>query len=202
MQKCLLICSVCFTAFWRGIQEWILEIMTEFLQSPMWKNPIITFVEEKCAVFESTEENRLEYTKIHNEFKRLIESRLEAYIQDLGISHQDFVLAWSRAQKRIHQSLLQQIMAVEDFVLFKKMMVKRNIAMNKEAIRQMEAKGRQVNRIQQAANQESSDEEGSESEEDEQDEEEMIRRAMEESKKTAEAEEAGRKAAAEEEAKA
>ena len=76
--------------------------MTEFLQSPMWKNPIITFVEEKCAVFESTEENRLEYTQIHNEFKRLIESRLEAYIQDLGISHQDFVLAWSRAQKRIH----------------------------------------------------------------------------------------------------
>ena len=39
-------------------------------------------------------------------------------------------------------------MAVEDFMLFKKMMVKRNIAMNKEAIRQMEAKGRQVNRIQ------------------------------------------------------
>ena len=54
--------------------------MTEFLQSPMWKNPIISFVEEKCCVFESTEENRLEYTTIHNEFKRLIESRLEAYI--------------------------------------------------------------------------------------------------------------------------
>lgn len=67
--------------------------MTEFLQSPLWKNPIINFVEEKCMVFESTEENRLEYTTIHSEFKRLIESKLEAYIQDLGISQQDFVMA-------------------------------------------------------------------------------------------------------------
>mmetsp|Transcript_4809 Transcript_4809/g.5863 ORF Transcript_4809/g.5863 Transcript_4809/m.5863 type:complete len:140 (+) Transcript_4809:198-617(+) len=127
--------------------EWILEIMTEFLQSPMWKNPIISFVEEKCIVFENTDENRLEYTDIHSQFKRLVESKLGAYIQDLGISQQDFVVAWSRAQKRIHKSLLQQIMAVEDFMLFKKMMVNRNIAMNKEAMRQMQAKGRSTNRI-------------------------------------------------------
>lgn len=86
--------------------EWILEIMTEFLQSPMWKNPIISFVEEHCVVFENTEENRLDYTEVHNKFKRLVESRLEAYIQDLGISSKDYVLAWSRAQKRIHKSLL------------------------------------------------------------------------------------------------
>ena len=54
--------------------------MTEFLQSPVWKNPIINFVEEKCLIFENTEENRLEYTVAHNDFKRMIESKLEAYI--------------------------------------------------------------------------------------------------------------------------
>ena len=175
-----------------------MEIMTEFLQSPMWKNPIISFVEQNCVVFENTEENRLEYTEIHTKFKRLVESRLEAYIQDLGISQADYVKAWSRAQKRIHKSLLQQIMAVEDFVLFKKMMVNRNIAMNKEAMRQMQAKGRQTNRISQAVAQESSEEDESE-----EDEEAMMKRVMEESQKTAEADEARRKAlAAAEEAKA
>ena len=56
-------------------------------------------------------------------------------------------MAQSRASKRIHKSLLQQIMAVEDFGLFKKMMVNRNIQMNKEAIRQMQAKGAQTNRV-------------------------------------------------------
>lgn len=54
--------------------------MTEYLQSPIWKNPIISFVEEKCTVFEDTEENRLEYTQIHSEFKKLVEFKLEAYI--------------------------------------------------------------------------------------------------------------------------
>ena len=93
--------------------------MTEFLQSPLWKNPIISFVEENCLVFEDTEENRLEYTEIHTRFKRLVENKLEAYIQDLGITQADFVTAYSKASKRIHKNLLAQIMAVEDFVLFK-----------------------------------------------------------------------------------
>ena len=47
-------------------------------------------------------------------------------------------MAQQQASKRIHKSLLQQILAVEDFVLFKQMMVNKNIQMNKEAIRQME----------------------------------------------------------------
>ncbi len=54
--------------------------MAEFLQSPLWKNSIINFVEEKCVVFEDEEENRLEYTEIHGQFKRLVESKIEAYI--------------------------------------------------------------------------------------------------------------------------
>ena len=36
---------------------------------------------------------------------------------------------------------------MEDFVLFKKMMVNKNIQMNKEALRQMQAKGGQTNHI-------------------------------------------------------
>merc|ERR1712060_201564 len=73
--------------------EWILEIMTEYLQSPLWKNDIVSFVEENCCVFENTEENRLDYTDVHNRFKELVERKLEAYIQDLGISPSDFVKA-------------------------------------------------------------------------------------------------------------
>jgi len=53
----------------------------------------------------------------------------------LGISQSDFVMAQQSASKRIHKSLLQQILAVEDFVLFKQMMVNKNIQMNKEAMR-------------------------------------------------------------------
>ena len=59
-------------------------------------------------------------------------------------------MAQQSASKRIHKSLLQQILAVEDFVLFKQMMVNKNIQMNKEAMRQMQSKGQGTNRISQA----------------------------------------------------
>ena len=75
-------------------------------------------------------------------------------------------------------------MAVEDFVLFKQMMVNRNIQMNKQAMKQMEAKGKTTSKIAQAVqNQESSSEEESE------DEEEMMRKAIEASEQSAKAEE-------------
>ena len=55
-------------------QEWILDIIAEYLQSPIWKNPIVEFIDENCIIFEDAEENRLEYTDIHQKFKKLIES--------------------------------------------------------------------------------------------------------------------------------
>ena len=55
-------------------QEWILDIIAEYLQSPIWKNPIIEFIDENCIIFEQTEENRLEYTDVHGRFKKLVET--------------------------------------------------------------------------------------------------------------------------------
>ena len=63
-----------------GDREWILEIIQDYLMSPVWKNPIVNFVEENCIYFEEGEENSLEHTEIHNRFKSLIEKNLEAFI--------------------------------------------------------------------------------------------------------------------------
>ena len=49
-----------------NVQEWILDSVTEFLKSPIWKNPIIQYIDENCIVFDNEEENKLEYTNIHN----------------------------------------------------------------------------------------------------------------------------------------
>ena len=40
--------------------------MTEYLKSPVWKNPILSFIDEYCASFDTEDENKLEYTAIHN----------------------------------------------------------------------------------------------------------------------------------------
>ena len=77
------------------------------MASPVWKNPIIEFIDENCIIFEDSEENRLEYTDIHMKFKKLVETQLEAYIQDLGISQQDFLATCAKAAKKLHKSILQ-----------------------------------------------------------------------------------------------
>jgi len=37
-----------------------------FLRSPRWKVPVMTFLDENCLAFDNEEENKLEFTGIHN----------------------------------------------------------------------------------------------------------------------------------------
>ena len=98
----------------------------------------MNFVEKHCMLFEDEEENRLEYTDIHMQFKSLIEGQLEAFIQDLGITQGTFMEACAKAESKIHEELLTQIVAVDDFMLFKQIMVQRNRAMTQEAMNEIQ----------------------------------------------------------------
>ena len=54
---------------------------------------------------------------------------------ELGVSEEQFVEACEKAQANpIHKKIVDQIMAVENFVAFKKLMVKRNEELNRQAI--------------------------------------------------------------------
>ena len=70
-----------------------------FLRSPRWKTPVMSFLDEKCIAFDGEDENKLEFTTIHNvsffytitllkEFKKLVESLLEELMADLGVTDQ------------------------------------------------------------------------------------------------------------------
>ena len=37
-----------------------------FLRSPRWKVPVMSFLDEKCLGFDDEDENKLEFTGIHN----------------------------------------------------------------------------------------------------------------------------------------
>ena len=53
------------TSLTNSLQEWMLDSIAEYLKSPAWKNPIIDFIDHHCQVFDAEDENKLEYTKIH-----------------------------------------------------------------------------------------------------------------------------------------
>jgi hypothetical protein len=46
-------------------KDWFFDIIINFLRSPRWKTPIMSFLDEHCIIFDSEDENKLEYTIKH-----------------------------------------------------------------------------------------------------------------------------------------
>ena len=56
-------------------------------------------------------------------------------MNELGVTDQQFVEACHRAEKNpVHKKIVDQILAVENFMAFKRLMVKRNQELNRQAI--------------------------------------------------------------------
>jgi len=108
---------------------------------------MLTFIEENCLVFDNEDENKFEYTKLHNvfliyclfyqkEFKNLFEKLFGELLTDLGITEEQFVKACEDADKKEeNKKYITQILSVDDFLTFKSMMHKRNIELNEQAMK-------------------------------------------------------------------
>ncbi|XP_074944240.1 cilia- and flagella-associated protein 36 [Phalacrocorax aristotelis] len=120
-----------------GDVEWVVDTIAGFLQGPAWSIPILEFMEQKCEVFDDEEESKLSYTEIYQEYQALVEKLLEDYLKEVGINEEKFQEAFSSPFAKTHtsQAILQTVLAAEDFRLFKKLMVQKNIEMQLQAIR-------------------------------------------------------------------
>lgn len=91
----------------------------------------MSFLDEYCIIFDNEEENKLEYTKIHSDFKNLVEELIGELIAELGVTQEQFMEACEKsASNPIHKKIVDQIVAVDNFVAFKKLMCKRNHELN------------------------------------------------------------------------
>jgi hypothetical protein len=118
-----------------GENDWFFDIIINFLRSPRWKAPIMSFLDEHCIIFDNEDENKLEYTPIHSEFKKIVEDLIGELIAELGVTQEIFMQACSSAEGNpIHKKIVDQIVAVDNFVAFKKLMCKRNAELNKQAM--------------------------------------------------------------------
>jgi len=71
--------------------DWFFDVIIGFLRSPRWKTPVMSFLDDQCIAFDGEEENKLEFTSIHNAFKKLVEELLEELMTDLGVTDDQFV---------------------------------------------------------------------------------------------------------------
>ena len=84
------------------------------------------FIDAKCLVFDDDEENKLEFTVLHNEFKDLVEGLLSDFLAELGVTPERFadVVERASAEKESGDFVATSILTVDDFLQFKAMMVR------------------------------------------------------------------------------
>lgn len=130
-----------------------------FLRSPRWKTPVMSFLDEHCIVFDKEEENKLEFTDIHKvtfthplthslqQFKKMVEDLLAELMAELGVTDEQFVDACKKASSSpIHKKIVDQIMAVDNFQAFKRLMIKRNAELTVQAEAMMSSKPEATNK--------------------------------------------------------
>ncbi|XP_061600763.1 cilia- and flagella-associated protein 36 isoform X2 [Cololabis saira] len=117
--------------------EWIVESIVGYLGSPEWVIPVTDFMENKCTVFDDEDENKLSYTEIHKQYKKLVEKLLENYMQEVGINEPQFLQACTSpfAKSQTLQSVFQPVLATDDFQIFRSLMVQKNMELQLQALR-------------------------------------------------------------------
>jgi len=116
--------------------DWIFDAVMQFFNSPEWDTPIMNFIDDKCIQFDNADENKLEYTMVHQSFVELIDQTLGTFLTRLGISEEEFVEACEKARssRSINSQVVGQLQSMDDFLAFKKLMVKRNLALELEVM--------------------------------------------------------------------
>lgn len=116
--------------------DWIFDFVLQFLESDKFDASVMDFVDEKCFVFDSEEENKFIYTDIHKEFKDHIEALISSNLGELGITTELFYESCEKGRNKrdVNKAVFERMIAMDDFQTFKKIMVKRNVELQLEAM--------------------------------------------------------------------
>ncbi|XP_015433268.1 PREDICTED: cilia- and flagella-associated protein 36 [Dufourea novaeangliae] len=124
---------------------WVFDSLIGFLQGPIWSAPLITFIEEKSLIFEADVEDNDDYRKIYQEYKNLVDLLLGCFMEDMGITPEQFehactVNKHTRMPIQFQQNLFEQIWAANEYTIFKRMMTQKNLELQLQALNMIEQK--------------------------------------------------------------
>lgn len=117
--------------------DWIFDYVLQFLNSETFDAAVMDFVDEKCSVFDNEDENKLVYSEIHIEFKDHVEAVLTSNLENLGLTSEIFFQACvsGRNSRNVNKAVYDKVIAMDDFLTFKKIMVKRNTELELELMK-------------------------------------------------------------------
>jgi hypothetical protein len=107
--------------------DWVFDYSLVFLESDKFDAAVMDFVDEKCDVFDSEDENKFVYSDIHAEFREHIETLITSNLGEVGVSAEMFYESCEKAgqTRDINRAVFERMLAMEDFNTFKRIMVKR-----------------------------------------------------------------------------
>ncbi|XP_012545281.2 cilia- and flagella-associated protein 36 [Bombyx mori] len=128
---------------------WVFDSLVGFLHGPIWNVPLQTFIEERSLPFEPTENgeviDRAEYKKIHIDYRNLVDVMLGSFMDDIGITAEQFEAACKLSARdlaglpaQFHRRLFEQIWAANDYAMFVKMMTHKNVELQLQALELIE----------------------------------------------------------------
>ncbi|KAL7689418.1 putative cilia-and flagella-associated protein [Plasmopara halstedii] len=129
--------------------DWVFDYVLNLLHSPAWELPVMCFIDENCASFDLDEENKFIYTELHAQFREVIENVLGSHLAELGLAATDFAALCKKKRDvgkdfisdSLSADVINQILAMDDFLSFKRLMIKRNLELELKAIKKLREEG-------------------------------------------------------------
>ncbi|ETN15203.1 hypothetical protein PPTG_07369 [Phytophthora nicotianae INRA-310] len=125
--------------------DWVFDYVLNLFRSPAWELPVMCFIDDNCAIFDTSEENKFIYTELHSQFREVVENVLGSHLAEMGLTATDFAAICEKQREAaggsvsdgVSADVVNQILAMDDFMSFKKLMVKRNLELELEAIKEL-----------------------------------------------------------------
>ncbi|KAG2827945.1 hypothetical protein JG687_00004359 [Phytophthora cactorum] len=125
--------------------DWVFDYVLNLFRSPAWELPVMCFIDDNCASFDTSEENKFIYTELHAQFREVVENVLGSHLAEMGLAATDFAAICEKQREAaggsvsdgVSADVVNQILAMDDFMSFKKLMVKRNLELELEAIKEL-----------------------------------------------------------------
>ncbi|KPM04541.1 The ARF-like protein 2 binding protein BART-like protein, partial [Sarcoptes scabiei] len=133
-------------------QTWVLDSLVGFLGSPLWSSSLNDFTDQKSIVFDpddiETEEgevkHRIEYEIIFKQYRSLVDRLIGSHMNDLGIDENQFARACEMADDvladKLKKILFEEFWAAENYEVFVRLMAKRNVELQLEALEMLARK--------------------------------------------------------------
>lgn len=117
-------------------EDWVVDSLNEWLHSPMWLVPVLSFVDEHCLAFNGEEECPLACSQIHSEYVALLDALLEDFAGRMSLGSTQLLDAVQMGA--VTQHAFEQVVLADDFQHFREVMFRRNLQLEREAIEELQ----------------------------------------------------------------